>query len=84
MKPNQNIIARKLKGETVLLNMDNGDYFTLNEMGTRIYDLICRGIDIEDITDTLLEEYDVGRDRLASDIAGLVEEMRQKNIILDK
>ena len=36
---NSEIIAKELQGETVLLNKESGDYFTLNNMGTEVYNL---------------------------------------------
>jgi len=50
---NNNIIARDLQGETVLLNKENGDYFTLNNMGTEVYNYICDGMETEQIIDLL-------------------------------
>lgn len=83
MRINKNIIAKDLQGETVLLNMKNGDYFTLNNMGTKVYDHICQGMTIKQITESLFEEYEVGYDQLRNDVLTLVDELRKKDIVLD-
>jgi hypothetical protein len=81
MKINDKIIARKLQGETVLLNMENGDYFTLNTVGTEIYGHISKGKNIDEITGMLFEQYDVDKKDLEKDIRALIEKLKDKNII---
>ena len=56
---NKNIIARDLQGETVLLNKENGDYFTLNNMGSEVYSCICDGMETGEIVDLLFDKYDI-------------------------
>ncbi len=81
MKINSKIIAKELQGETVLLNEENGDYFTLNSMGREIYNYICEGKETGEIIDLLFEKYDVGHDKLKADIISLIDEMKEKDIL---
>ena len=57
MKINDKIIAREIQGEMVLLNMENGDYFSLNSLGTEIYECILNGMQNEEIISFLLNKY---------------------------
>ena len=61
----------------------NGDYFTLNKMGTEIFSCISEGMDTEGIIEHLLENYDAGYDRVKKDVVSLIDEMKEKNIIID-
>ena len=79
---NDKIIAREIQGETVLLNKESGDYFSLNAVGTDIYNCICRGMEIEDIMSFLLDKYDIGYDTLKQDVISLISGLKEKNIIL--
>jgi hypothetical protein len=79
---NDKIITRQLQGETVLLNMENGDYFTLNQMGTEIFSCISEGMDTEGIIEHLLEIYDAEYDRVKNDVISLIDKMKEKNIII--
>ena len=81
---NKKIIAKEIKDETVLLNPENGDYFSLNAMGTKVYNCICEGMETEEIVNSLLGEYDIGYDTLKNDIESLVNKMKEKNILIDK
>jgi GeoRSP system PqqD family protein len=80
---NNKIIAREIHGETVLLNKENGDYFSLNTIGTEIFNYICEGMEIDAIVSTLLDTYDVERDILKQDVISLVSRLQEKNIILN-
>ncbi|MCX6383220.1 MAG: PqqD family protein [Actinobacteria bacterium] len=80
---NDKIVAREIQGETVLLNKETGDYFSLNTVGTEIFNCICKGMEIEVIVDFLLDKYDVEYDTFKQDVVSLVSELSEKKIILN-
>ena len=67
MEPNTKLsisptaISKELGDETVLLELDSGSYFGLDAIGTRIWKLINDGKNLNEICDTLLDEYEVSR-----------------------
>ena len=81
---NKNIIARDLQGETVLLNKENGDYFTLNSIGSEVYNCICDGMETEQIIELLFDRYDIEYDKLKIEILSLIDDMKEKNILLEE
>ena len=81
MKVNKDIIARDIQGDTVLLNMKTGDYFSLNAVGTDIYNCISEGIDNASIIDCLVEKYEVTGEQLKSDVSSLITELKENGII---
>jgi hypothetical protein len=82
MVVNDKIIAREIQGETVLLNKESGDYFSLNTVGTEIFNCIYKGMEIETIVGFLLDRYDVEYNTLKNDVISLVSELKRKKIIL--
>jgi hypothetical protein len=82
MEINKKVISKKLQGETVLLNMENGDYFSLNPIGTEIFEGIADGKSIDQIIQFLLLTYEVEYEKLKSDVESLVEGMINKNILI--
>lgn len=80
---NDKIIAREIQGEAILLNKENGDYFSMNAVGTEIFNCICNVMEIDAIVDLLLDKYDIEQDILKKDVASIVAEMVEKKIILD-
>lgn len=48
-----------LDGEKVMMNLDKGEYFMMNEVGSRIWEIISEPINVRRIIDTLCSEYEV-------------------------
>lgn len=75
------VIFRLLDGEAVLLNLKTGNYFGLDPIGTRAWELIVEEHSLERVHSALLEEYAVDPDRLAQDLLALVEEFCEKGLV---
>lgn len=75
------VISQEVSGETVLLDLDSEHYFGLDEVGTRIWQLIKETDSLETIFQTLLAEYDVTEDRLLQDLATLLGEIAELGLI---
>jgi len=69
------VISQEVSGETVLLDLESENYFGLDEIGTRIWQLIKETNDLEAIFHTLLAEYDVSESRLRGDLDALLSEI---------
>ena len=69
------VISQEVSGETVLLDLDSENYFGLDEVGTRIWQLIKETSDLQVIYNTLLEEYEVEEQRLQTDLDALLGEI---------
>ena len=48
-----------LDGEKVMMNLDKGEYFMMNEVGSRIWEIISEPINVKEIINTLCNEYEV-------------------------
>lgn len=48
-----------LDGEKVMMNIDKGEYFMMNEVGSRIWEIISEPVNVKRIIDTLCFEYEV-------------------------
>ena len=59
------VLAQEVAGETVLLDMASEQYFGLDAVGTRIWQLLAEHGDLRRTYDTLLAEYEVGEEQLA-------------------
>ena len=72
------VLSQEVDGETVLLDLESESYFGLDEVATRIWQLLKDGNKLQTVFDTLLGEYDVEEKQLEKDlqehILHLVEE----------
>jgi len=73
--PSPEVISQEVSGETVLLDLQSENYFGLDEVGTRIWQLIKETNDLQAIFETLLAEYDVSEERLRQDLDTLLGEI---------
>ena len=52
-------MAQEVNGETVILDIRSEQYFSLDVVGTRVWQLLQAQTPLESIVDTLLEEFEV-------------------------
>ncbi len=77
-----NVLSHSIDGETVILNLDNEKYFTLDTVGTRFWEVILEHGDGKEAVDILLEEYDVDRTTLVADMQRWVEEVIELGLLV--
>ena len=77
----KDVLAQELAGETVLLDLASENYFGLDAVGTRIWQLLNEGRTGSDLIDTLLDEYEVEREVLERDISELLNRLSEAGLI---
>jgi hypothetical protein len=75
-----NVIFRALGDESVILNLDSGVYFGLDEIGTRIWQLLEQR-DVGEVCETLQSEYDVPAERVEADVTALIDRLSAKGLV---
>jgi hypothetical protein len=76
------VAFRELDGEAVILNMESGMYFGLDQLGTRIWQLIAEHGRLSMVSRALLDEYDVPASILDADLARLVAALVEKGLLV--
>ncbi len=66
---------RELDGESVILNLASENYFGLDDIGTRMWQLLENLGSVQNSFDSLLLEYDAEPEQLALDLQALVSEL---------
>jgi hypothetical protein len=69
------VLFRQLGDELVALDLESGRYFGLNEVGSRIWDLLQTPRSLGSIQEALLQEYEVPADDLWRDLESLISEL---------
>jgi hypothetical protein len=82
MKQSADVVFRDLDGEAVILDLESGTYFGLNEVGTRVWLLVGDGRSESEIVEALVAEYDAGRETIARDVAKLLGELRGRRLVV--
>jgi hypothetical protein len=77
----ENQVSSDLGGEVVLLNLVSGVYYGLDAVGARVWELIQVPRGVQEIRDTLLEEYDVEPERWERDLLALLDRLADEGLI---
>lgn len=77
----EDIVAREVGGETVLLDLEAGTYYGLNAVGGRIWQLLEGGpVPLSRLCDELEQEFDVERATLDADVAALAADLQANGL----
>jgi len=77
----QQVMSRRIGDEQVILHVERGIYFGLDEVGTRIWELIEDQASIDAIAVSLATEYEVSLEQAGADATRLVEELLANGLI---
>jgi len=66
---------QEVKDETVILDLDSGEYFTLDEIGTRMLQLFRSESDAHKVATKITEEYAVDFEQAHADLITLLDKM---------
>jgi hypothetical protein len=83
-QPGAGVLCQELDGETVLLDLASGSYYSLGGTGSRIWELLAAGGAPEDIVARLVEEYAAPPEQIARDVDGLLTELERHGLVQPK
>ena len=79
------VVWRDVDGEIVLLNVVTGQYFGLDEVGSRVWGLLQQdgdaGASMETLRDRVVAEFDVDATVALSDLAALMQQLLDQQLI---
>ena len=82
IKRNPELVASDMDGETVMMSIDNGEYFGLDPVGSRIWTLIENPVRIDKLIEQLLEEFDVTKEQCEIDTLEFLNQLQDKNLLI--
>ena len=69
------ILDAEIDGETVMMSIENGEYYGLDEIGSTIWQLLEEPRSVDDLCRTLRQEYDVEEDKCRRDVTRFLGEL---------
>ena len=77
----EKVVWRTVDGEAVILNLDDGIYYTLNEVGSRIWEHLAEGKGIEQIADKIAVQFETQSQRVEKDVLGLIVQFKEARLV---
>jgi hypothetical protein len=75
------VICQVLEDESVLLDLTSENYLGLDEVGTRIWQLIDDGETMRSVVATMLDEYDTNEETLVGDLDEFLNDLQAQGLI---
>jgi len=79
---NPEMVSGNMDGEIVMLSLQRGEYFGLDKVGSRIWELIEQSIVVDNIKKVLLDEYEVDVLTCEKDLLEFLEDLESKGLII--
>src|SRR5438876_653853 len=82
LRPHPQVVARRVEDEIVLVQLDRNNIYALNRTGARFWELIQEGRSRSAAFEQMLEEFDVSRTELESEIDGFLDLLFREGLLL--
>lgn len=74
-------VSSSINEDTVILNIKSGVYYSLNNVGSSIWNLIQQPKTIEEIRESLINEYEVDSTQCDREVLALLQELESVGLI---
>ncbi len=83
IKPDPEVVITELEEdkEAVLLHLGTKTYFTLNETGLRIWQMMNSDITLREISERLQNEFDVSPEKAKKSVLNLISELVHEKLV---
>ena len=75
------VLDTEIDDQTVMMDIEQGSYFGLNQTGTRIWALLAESTVIDDLCDQLTEEFEVPREQCEQKVADFLKGLLDRGLL---
>jgi hypothetical protein len=75
------VAAKVIDGEAIIMNLSSGLYYSMDNVGAAIWELIARRYSVREVADVIADRYRVDRERAAGDVRRLVQELLDEHLV---
>lgn len=79
----EQVITQKTSADLLLFNMEDGNYYSLNAVGGRIWELCDGSHTVAEIVGILASEYEAPAEMLANDALELLDQLHDGKLIAE-
>jgi hypothetical protein len=78
----QYVRCRAFDNDLVMVDLQGGEYFALDEIGARMWQLLTAGSTPAEVSATLASEYDAAQDKILGDCTKLADELLKRGLLV--
>ncbi len=75
------VLVQEAHGQTVLLRLDDGGYYALDEVGAAVWELCDGSRGIDELVDALCAEFDAPPEIVRADVLEFVDDLRRERLL---
>jgi coenzyme PQQ biosynthesis protein PqqD len=76
------VLVQRAEDQWILLNVESGQYYALDEVSGRVWDLCDGSHSVSAMVDTLSQEYDAPADAIQEDVLAFLGEMAEERLVI--
>jgi hypothetical protein len=77
-------VHETIEGETIVMNLKNGYYYSFDGIGPAVWELIINGFELENMVDFISDLYSSTNLAFREEIISFIEELKSHEIIFEK
>lgn len=82
IKKNTELLETDIDGEKVMMSLESGNYYGLDMIATRIWQLVEKPIKLGELINILLEEYDINREKCTQDVIEFLNHLENNRLLI--
>jgi hypothetical protein len=72
---------RRMGNETIVLSLRTSQYFTVNAVGSRLFELLGEDVELNEMVDVVVDEYEIDPTTARRDIEAFVGRLRDAQLL---
>ena len=80
-KRNKDVVWRTLGDDCILLHLESGTYYTLNEGGRLLWELLEGRSTLGEVQAKIMEQYEVDAEIIRGDLSEIIEDMIKEDLV---
>lgn len=80
----EKVTFQKVAEEAILIHMDTGTYFSLNDTGTEFWEMFDGTRSIRELATAVATKYDVDVEMVISDLLEIVEKLAADDLVIEE
>jgi len=82
LKRKADLLFNEIDGEVVMLSIENSEYYGMDKVGSRIWELLEQPLSFKELVAKLTEEYEVSEQQCADDTMAFLKKLTDKKLVL--
>ncbi len=83
LRPNgADVAAKVIDGEAIIMNLANGLYFSMDEVGSAVWEMVESGMALDHMAEALQARYEVSAETARADVGRLAEQLVEEGLVI--